>query len=564
MAYRRRPRVGYRLNTPDEPSRAGEKTMTNGQDSKSIERFDAVVVGAGFAGLYMLHRLRETGFSACVLEAAPGVGGTWYWNRYPGARCDIESMQYSYQFSEELQQEWNWSERYAAQPEILAYIEHVAERFDLKRDIRFETRVAAATFDEDAREWVVETDTDQTLRARFFIMGVGCLSTTITPPFDGYEDFEGPIYHTGKWPAEGVDFTGLRVGIIGTGSSAVQSIPLIAEQAEHLHVFQRTPNYVVPAQNAPLTPEGIAEIKSDYAGFRARAKERPTAFLFPFHTGSALEVTPEERHRRLEAQWKVGGLPFLGAFSDILTSEEANKTVIEFWKEKLHEVVKDPAVAELLTPDEPFGCKRLCAGTDYYEAYNRDNVTLVDIRGTGIERFTRTGLRAAGRDYDFDAIICATGFNAMTGSVTGIDITGADGLTIEDKWRPGPSTFLGMTIAGFPNMFNIAGAGSPSVLATMVTCIEQHGDWIARCMSWMRDNGKRRIEATPEAEAAWVLEVEEAAKTSLRSTCDSWYVGANVPGKARVFAPYIGGFPRYVEKCEHVAASGYEGFALGE
>ena len=527
------------------------------------DRFDAVVVGAGFAGIYMLHRLRQAGFKARVFEAAPGVGGTWYWNRYPGARCDIESMQYSFQFSEELQQEWTWTERYASQPEILAYIEHVADRFDLRRDIQFETRVEAATFDEDADEWVVETDAGQTVRARCFIMGVGCLSAAVVPPFEGYDDFDGPVYHTAHWPVGGVDFTGKRVGIIGPGSSAVQSIPLIAEEAERLYVFQRTANYVVPAQNAPLTPEKIAGIKSDYAGFRARCKERPTAFLFPFNTDSALSVSDAERRARFEKQWELGGLPFLGAFGDLLTNADANRTITEFWKTKIRETVKDPAVADLLTPKgDIFGCKRLCAGTNYYDAYNRDNVELVDVSGGGIERFTPEGLRAGGRDYALDAIVCATGFDAMTGSVTRIAIKGAGGQTIQEKWRGGPDNYLGMTVSGFPNMFNMAGPGSPSVLATMVTAIEQHGDWIAECMEWMRDNARTRIEATPEAEAGWVEEVNEASSGSLRATCNSWYVGSNVPGKARVFMPYIGGFPRYVEKCEAVAKAGYEGFEV--
>ncbi len=528
------------------------------------DRYDAVVVGAGFAGVYMLHRLREAGFSARVFEAASGVGGTWYWNRYPGARCDIESMQYSFQFSEELQQDWEWTERYASQPEILSYIEHVVERLGLADDIQLDTRVEAATFDAARNEWLVETGAGQAVRARMFIMGVGCLSAINTPHFAGYDDFEGPIYHPGRWPREGVDFTGKRVGIIGTGSSAVQSIPLIAEQASHLYVFQRTANYVVPAQNHRLSREQVEAIKSDYHGFRARAKTRPTAFLFPYHTDSALDVSAEEREARYAEQWKVGGLPFLGAFADILTDEKANDTIIEFWRKRIREVVKNRRKAELLMPDEVFGCKRLCAGTGYYETYNRANVTLVDVRGTGIERFIRAGLRAGGRDYELDAIITATGFDAMTGSVTRIKITGIGGLTIREKWRPGPGTYLGMTISGFPNMFNIAGPGSPSVLATMVTGIEQHVEWIARCMSWMRENGKRRIEATPEAEAAWGEEVEAAAKASLRSTCESWYVGSNVPGKARVFMPYIGGFPKYVAMCDRVAADGYRGFTFRE
>ena len=524
---------------------------------------DAIIVGAGFSGLYMLHRLRQKGFRARIIEAAGGVGGTWYWNRYPGARCDIESTQYSFQFDEALQQEWVWSERYAAQPEILAYIEHVAERYDLKRDIQFDTRVAAATFEESANQWDVETDRGDKLAARFFIMGVGCLSSAIMPRFEGHDDFKGAVYHTGRWPHERVDFTGKRVGLIGTGSSAVQSIPLIAREAAQLHVFQRTANYVVPAQNRKLSAQETAALKADYKGFRARCKGRPTAFLFPFHTDSALSVSAEERRMRFEAQWQIGGLPFLGAFGDLLTSAEANQLITDYWRDKIREVVRDETVAALLTPKgDIFGCKRLCAGTDYYEAYNRDNVTLVDVSDGGIERFTPTGLRAGGRDYALDAIVCATGFDAMTGSVTRIRITGLGGVTIQDAWRGGPSTLLGLSVAGFPNMFNMVGPGSPSVLATMVTHSEMHGDWIADCMTYMRDKSRTRINATDAAQAEWGREVEQAASGSLRSTCNSWYVGANVPGKARVFMPYIGGFPKYVEACTRVAATGYAGFEM--
>ena len=541
---------------------AADDTRSTGSQT-TADRFDAIVVGAGFAGLYMLHALRKRGFRARVLESAPGVGGTWYWNRYPGARCDIESMQYSYQFDEALQQEWVWKERYASQPDLLAYIEHVADRFDLRRDVQLATRVTAATFDEAADEWAVETDRGQSLRARFFIMGVGCLSTTIMPRFEGQSDFTGPVYHTGVWPHEPVSFAGKRVGVIGTGSSAVQAVPIIAGEAAHLYVFQRTANYVVPAQNRPLSPEEVAALKADYRGFRARARQRPSAFLFPFHTDSALSVSPEERHARFEAQWKIGGLPFLGAFGDLLTSVEANRLVTEFWRGKIREIVRDEKVADLLTPrGDVFGCKRLCSGTDYYETFNRSNVTLVDVSVSGIERFTRTGLRAAGRDYELDAIICATGFDAMTGSITRIAITGRGGLTIQDAWRDGPGTYLGLAVHGFPNLFNMTGPGGPSVLGNMVTMAEQHGDWIAACIAHMRETGRTRIEATPDAQRAWGAEVEAAASASLRSTCNSWYVGSNVPGKARVFMPYIGGFPPYEAACNGVAATGYSGFAV--
>ena len=526
------------------------------------DRFDAVIVGAGFTGLYMLHVLRQKGFTARLVDAASGVGGTWYWNRYPGARCDIESMQYSFQFSEELQQEWEWTERYASQPEILAYIEHVAERFDLTRDIQFDTRVEAATFNEDTGEWMVETDRGQTLHARYFIMGVGCLSAPIKPTFEGEADFTGETYQTSIWPKEPVDFKGKRVGIIGVGSSAIQAGPLIAEEAEHVYIYQRTPNYVVPSQNRPLTPEEVRDIKSDYKGFRAKAYAGLTAFLFERHDQSVFDLSPDERRARFDDYWNIGGLPFLGAFNDILFNDDANQACIDYWRSRIEEIIDDPKLVDLLTPDEEFGCKRLCSGTGFYEMFNRDNVTLVDVRGTGIGRFTPTGLRAEGVDYNLDTIIFATGFDAMTGSVTRIRITGKGGQTIQQKWAEGPKTYLGLMISGFPNMFNMVSAGSPSVLATMVTAAEQHGDWVGECLDHMRETGKTVIEATPEAEAEWSAEVKRAGDASLRTNCDSWYVGSNIEGKARAFAPYIGGWPPYVARCNAETASKYENCVL--
>ena len=526
------------------------------------DRFDAVIVGAGFTGLYMLHVLRQKGFTARLVDAASGVGGTWYWNRYPGARCDIESMQYSFQFSEELQQEWEWTERYASQPEILAYIEHVAERFDLTRDIQFDTRVEAATFNEDTGEWMVETDRGQALHARYFIMGVGCLSAPIKPTFEGEADFTGETYQTSIWPKEPVDFKGKRVGIIGVGSSAIQAGPLIAEEAEHVYIYQRTPNYVVPSQNRPLTPEEVRDIKSDYKGFRAKAYAGLTAFLFERHDQSVFDLSPDERRARFDDYWNIGGLPFLGAFNDILFNDDANQACIDYWRSRIEEIIDDPKLVDLLTPDEEFGCKRLCSGTGFYEMFNRDNVTLVDVRGTGIERFTPTGLRAEGVDYNLDTIIFATGFDAMTGSVTRIRITGKGGQTIQQKWAEGPKTYLGLMISGFPNMFNMVSAGSPSVLATMVTAAEQHGDWVGECLDHMRETGKTVIEVTPEAEVEWTAEVKRAGDASLRTNCDSWYVGSNIEGKARAFAPYIGGWPPYVARCNAETASKYENCVL--
>ena len=451
--------------------------------SSSRSSVDAVVVGTGFGGLYALYCLRQMGFSAIAFETGDGVGGTWYWNRYPGARCDVESLQYSYSFSPELDQEWTWTEKYAPQPEILAYANHVADRFDLRRDIRFSTRVAAATFDEKSARWIVETEKvdgsgGDRVEARFCLMAVGCLSSANKPPFAGMADFKGPIWHTGEWPQEGVDFTGLKVGVIGTGSSAIQSIPLIAEQASALTVFQRTPNYSVPAWNAPLDPEHVAKVKADYPALRAKARARPTGFYFPFNAKPALEATSEERRRQYEEFWASGGLPFLGAYGDLLFNKQANDTIADFAREKIRGIVKDPATADLLCPDNVFGCKRLCVDTGYFDTYNKPHVKLVDVSRTPIERFTAEGVVVAGTLHPLDAVVSATGFAAMTGSYEKIRITGRGGLTLTEKWRAGPRTYLGVASAGFPNLFMITGPGSPSVLASMIQAIEQHVDWM--------------------------------------------------------------------------------------
>ena len=524
--------------------------------------FDAVIVGAGFAGMYMLHRLRGLSFSARVFEAGSGVGGTWYWNRYPGARCDVESMQYSFSFSEELDQEWNWSEKYAPQAEILSYANHVADRFDLRRDIVFDTRVTAATFDEDAGCWLIETNRGDRVLARFCIMAVGCLSAPNRPNFRGMKNFRGPIYHTGEWPHEGVDFTGLRVGVIGTGSSAIQSIPIIAQQAAHLTVFQRTATWSVPARNESLTSEYLQAAKADYPALRAKARGRPTGFYFPFNMKPALEAAPEERERQYEEAWTRGGLPFLGAFGDLLFEKAANDTIADFARRKIRGIVKDPATADLLCPDNVFGCKRLCVDTSYFETYNLEHVKLVDVSKTPIERFTPDGIEVDGVAYPLDTAVCATGFAAMTGSFDKIAITGRKGLTLAEKWRAGPRAYLGIASAGFPNLFTITGPGSPSVLASMIQAIEQHVDWLADCMAHRRDVGAATIEPKREDEDAWVEHVTDVSTVSLRSTCSSWYVGTNIPGRPRVFMPYIGGFPVYVQKCNEVMSAGFDGFVL--
>jgi cyclohexanone monooxygenase len=540
-------------------------STTNGQQHRRPEvdaAIDAVIIGAGFAGMYMLHRLRGLGFNARVYEAGSGVGGTWYWNRYPGARCDVESMQYSFSFSEELDQQWNWSEKYAPQPEILSYANHVADRFDLRQHIQFETRVTTASFDETQKCWRIETDRGDRVSAKFCIMAVGCLSAANHVPFRGRADFRGPVYHTGEWPHGGVDFTGLRVGVIGTGSSAIQSIPIIAQQASHLTVFQRTATYSVPAWNAKLTPEYRDAIKADYPALRARARARPTGFYFPFNMKPALEATPEERERQYQAAWEQGGLPFLGAYGDLLFEKEANDTIAEFARDKIRAIVRDPATAELLCPDNVFGCKRLCVDTGYFETYNLPHVKLVDVSKTPIERFTPGGIEVNGTEYELDVIVCATGFAAMTGSFDRIRITGRNGRTLAEKWQAGPRAYLGVATSGFPNLFTITGPGSPSVLASMIQAIEQHVDWMADCIAHLRDIGAATIEPVQADEDQWVEHVNEVSKVSLRSTCSSWYVGANIPGRPRVFMPYIGGFPVYVQKCNEVMSNGFEGFVI--
>ena len=524
---------------------------------------DAVIVGAGFAGLYMLHRLRGLGFSARVLEQAHGVGGTWYWNRYPGARCDTESMQYSFQFDGALEQEWEWTERYATQPEILRYANHVADRFDLRRDIRFGVRVLAAAFDESAGRWVLRTSTGDSVCARYCIMATGCLSTTNTPRIEGLDSFAGARYHTGAWPHEPVDFHGQRVGVIGTGSSAIQSIPIIAEQAEHLFVFQRTPNYAVPAHNHPLDPGVQAEVKASYAEMRERAKTTRNGIDHFPNPAAARETSEDERRKEFESRWACGGLGFLGAFTDLLVDHEANEMAAEFIRAKIREVVEDPEVARLLTPTSTFGCKRLCVDISYFETYNRSNVTLVDVSGSPIERIVPAGLLVAGAFHEFDVLVLATGFDAMTGALRRIDIRGRGGRALKDKWEDGPRMYLGLASAEFPNLFTITGPGSPSVLSNMLPTIEQHVDWIADLLDHARARGRPTVEATVEAEDAWVAHVNDVANRTVYPSCNSWYLGANVPGKPRVFMPYPG-VPTYARKCEEVTASGYEGFTLNE
>ncbi|MBV8303136.1 MAG: NAD(P)/FAD-dependent oxidoreductase [Acidimicrobiia bacterium] len=540
--------------------------MDAGPTTDSALDFDAVIVGAGFSGLYMLHRLRDVlGLSARVYEAGDGVGGTWYWNRYPGARCDSESFYYSYSFSDELQQEWVWSTKYPEQPEILSYLEHVADRFDLRPDIQLGTRVVAATFRDAADCWEIRTDTGEVVTARLFISAVGCLSAANVPAIPGLDTFGGEWHHTAAWPHEGVDFTGKRVGLVGTGSTGIQAAPVIAEQAEHLYVFQRTPNYSVPARNYPLTPEQLGEIKANYAEIRRRCRESYAGFPYDVTPTPATAVTAEERQETYERLWgEEGGFKFIyGSYFDLLFNKDSNETAAEFIRSKIRQIVTDPAVAEKLVPkDYPYGTKRPPIDTDYYQTFNRPNVTLVDLRETPITEIVPAGIQTTGADYDIDVIVFATGFDAVTGSLRKIDVRGSHGLTLADKWESGPRTYLGLQVAGFPNMFTVTGPGSPAVLANMPTAIEQHVDWIGDCIGYMREHGLTRIEATEAAEDAWVDHVRDVAELTLFPLADSWYLGANIPGKKRVFMPYVGGFLPYTRKCDEVAARNYEGFAL--
>jgi cyclohexanone monooxygenase len=541
------------------------------EESRSVvtpqpAQYDVVVVGGGLGGLYALHRLRGLGLTVRVFEAGSGVGGTWFWNRYPGARCDVESMEYSYSFSNELQQEWEWPERYGTQPEILRYINHVADRFDLRRDIQLNTRVTSALFDPASGRWTLGTDKGDVVSAQFCVMASGNLSTPRVPDFAGLESFQGKWYHSGLWPHEGVDFSGQRVAVIGTGSSGVQMIPLIAAQAVHLTVLQRTANFSLPARNAPLDAEKARRHKEHYEARRRAALATPFGIAgHPAPTKSALEATEEERWRAYEAKWAEGGsISFLYSYNDLLVNKESNDTASEFVRQKIRNIVRSPTVADILAPkDHPIGTKRLCLDTNYYETYNRNNVSLVNVKNDPIVGITANGLRTRNGEFGpFDSIVFATGFDAMTGALREIDIRVKGGRVLADEWQAGPRTYLGLMMAGFPNMFVVTGPGSPSVKTQMILAIEQHTDWIADCLAHLRAGGFTRIEPDREAQDAWVQHVNDVADGTLYPLANSWYVGANIPGKPRVFMPYVGGFADYKGKCDAVAAGDYEGFVL--
>jgi len=533
---------------------------------------DVVIVGAGFAGMYMLHRLRELELSTKVFEAGDDVGGTWYWNRYPGARCDAESLAYSFSFSSELEQEWEWTERYATQPEILNYARHVSERFELRRDIQLETRVTSARYQEDSDSWIVKTDQGDNVVCRFVIMATGCLSVPQLPDIPGLSEFRGNFYQASQWPYEPVSFKGQRVGIIGTGSSGIQAIPVIAAEADHLTVFQRTPNFSVPAKNAPLDHDWVSAFKKNYRRHRDNHRHGVGQGFGDLNIEPVLEppepplfaqLGEEEALARLEEYWQRGGATFMGAIGDQLLEENANAFAAEFVRRKIRETVRDQETAELLCPtSHPIGTRRICVDIDYYETYNRDNVTLVSIADNPIEKIAENGVQIDGQVTELDTLVIATGFDAMTGALLNIDIRGRNGDLLKDKWHAGPRTYLGMAISGFPNLFTITGPGSPSVLSNMIVSIEQHVDWMVDCLSDMQSSGTTIFEADKAAEDAWVDHVNEVAGETLFDKGGSWYLGANVKGKPRVFMPYVGGVGPYREICDNVTADNYRGFSF--
>ena len=540
---------------------ASPRSTTSQAGAPPVE-LDVLVVGAGFSGMYLITRLRAMGLSFRVIEAGDDVGGTWYWNRYPGARVDVHSVTYSYSWDKELEQEWQWKERFAPQPELLEYINHVADRHDLRRDISFLTRVEAAHWDEASERWSITTDTGERYAARYCVMAVGCLSVPKLPDFTGLDSFQGDWYHTGLWPHEGVDFTGKRVAVIGTGSTSIQATPQIVKVAEHVTVFQRTPNYSIPAWNRPQDRDEEAAVKAQYPERRQKARVSLAGDVFEPGTTAIADTPLDDVHAELERRWQLGGFTFLVAFTDVLMSRESNEIIAEFVRNKIRGIVKDPATAELLCPRNFFGTKRMCVDTGYYEIYNRDNITLYDAKTNPITGITATGVQTTQDEVEVDAIVFAIGYDAMTGPLFNIDIRGRDGVSLKEKWSAGPRTYLGLGSHGFPNLFTITGPQSPSVLSNMLVSIEQHVDFVSDTIAYLEQNGLHTIEPELDAEDAWVDHCRELGDSTLHPHDDTWYMGANIPGKPRVFMPYIGGVGTYREKCDEVAAAGYEGYAL--
>lgn len=533
--------------------------------SSKTTHLDAVIAGAGFSGMYMLHSLRDKlGLSVRVLEKGGGVGGTWYWNRYPGARCDSDSYIYCYMFDQQLLQDWEWSERYPRQPEVLKYLEHVADRFDLRKDIQFDTTVTEASFDENANCWTIRTANGEVITAKYFISAIGAISEPFMPKIKGLETFEGTQHHTSHWPHDGVDFTHKRAAVIGTGATAVQVIPEISEQAKHVTVFQRTPNFCWPARHGKVDPEVVKARKADYDGIRERLQNSFFGFELAFIEKGVFDASAEERERVWDEMWYRGGFPFwIANYQDVFFSKEANDECVDYMARRIREKVKDPAIAEKLIPkNHPYGTKRQPLESNYYDTFNKPNVLLVDVNETPIEEVTPKGIRTSDQEYEVDIIVFATGFDGMTGPLKKVNLSGRNGQLLSQKWSDGPHTYLGLAMAGFPNMFTVTGPGSPSVLSNVPVSIEQHVDWITSCIDYMQKHDVATIEATAEAEDQWTAHVAEVVSSSLMVTANSWYMGANIPGKPLVFMPYLGGVGAYRQKCDEVAANGYEGFAL--
>jgi cyclohexanone monooxygenase len=543
-----------------------EMTRVNAMSDKDSEILDVVVIGGGFAGMYAVHRLRQENLSILAFDEAADVGGVWYWNRYPGAQCDVDSRDYSYSFSPELQQQWEWSLRNARQPEILAYANHVADRFDLRRSYRFNTRIASARFDESMQLWVLETQMGEVFRCRFCVMATGPLSAPRTPDIPGFETFKGRVIHTARWPHEPVDFSGRRVGIIGTGSSGIQAIPFLAQAAKHLYVFQRTPQFALPAQNYQRSRVAERTFRKSYQDYREYLSDTFSGYHVDIEPGeSAKTADPEERKKVFEVSWGRGLNALMRSYKDLLTDLDSNALAAQFVRDKIGQIVKDPEVARKLMPkDYPIGAKRLCLEDNYWETFNRDNVTLVDVRESPFTKVTENAIETTSGRYEIDDLVLATGFDALTGALTSMDIRGRNNLSLAAKWKDGARSYLGIAVAGFPNLFTVSGPGSPSVFANLILASEQHVDWIAECISSLRRNHIKTIEAQEQAEAEWAVEVAAVADKTLIPLANSWWIGANVPGKPRVFLPYLGGFPAYKQKCKEVVEKGYAGFTLSK
>ncbi|WP_153505305.1 flavin-containing monooxygenase [Cumulibacter manganitolerans] len=540
-----------------------EEAAQQGAEQAKVD-YDVVIVGAGFSGMYQLHKLRQQGMTAHVFETGDDVGGTWFWNRYPGARVDIESHHYSFGFDEQLQQEWDWQERYAPQPELLAYARHVSERYDLRKDISFSTKVEALDWDDASGTWTVRTDNGDPVTCRFVILATGCLSVPQRPKFEGLDDFKGELYYTSSYPKEGVDLSGKKVAVIGTGSSGLQTITAIAPEVGELTVYQRTPSFAVPARNYELSDEDRQKYKANYSEIRTKNFASKVGFDDGQKAGVlASELPPDEVRAMQDDRWEFGGLSYGFAFGDILLDAAVNEQFAEYVRERIRERVKDPELAEKLSPRTyPIASKRMCVDTGYFEVYNQDNVTLIDIHEKPIEKFTEGGIIAGGEEREYDVVILATGFDAMTGAVNKIDIT-ARGKKLREHWAHGPQTYLGLMVSGFPNLLMITGPQSPSVLTNMMTSIEYDVDWISRLLTDMRDRGKTRIEARPESEQWWVKANNDIAALTLMPQAHSWYMGANIPGKEQVFMPWVGGSDVYMAICEGIALAGnYHGFKM--